>query len=46
MLEVAEIEGAIAAYKELESYRYDKLEDLLKAHKLIMHELLTGVKSG
>ncbi len=40
MLEVAEVEGAIAAYKELEHYQYDKLNDLLKSHKLLMRGIL------
>ena len=45
MQEVAEVEGAIAAYKELEHYRFDVLEDLLKAHKLMMDGLLTTAGS-
>jgi Fic family protein len=40
MLEVAEVEGAIAVYKELENYRYNKLDDLLKAHRLMMNGIL------
>jgi Fic family protein len=38
--EVLEAEGAIKAYKELENYRFDSLEDLLKAHKLLMSGIL------
>ena len=40
MLEVAEVEGAIAAYGELENYQYDKLDDLLQAHLLMMNGIL------
>jgi Fic family protein len=40
MQEVAEVEGAIKAYKELDSYRYEKIDDLLKAHKLMMGGIL------
>ncbi len=31
MIEVAEVKGAINAYKELEKYKYFKLDDLLKS---------------
>ncbi len=41
MLEVAEVEGAIKAYQELENYRYDEINDLLHAHKILMKEILT-----
>jgi len=40
MVEVAEVEGAINAYKMFEDYRYDNLDDLLKAHKILMQEIL------
>ena len=40
MVEVAEVEGAINAYEMFESYRYDNLNDLLKAHKILMQEIL------
>jgi len=40
MVEVAEVQGAIAAYKKFEEYAYDSLDDLLKAHKILMQELL------
>jgi len=40
MLEVAEVEGAIKAYGELENYRYNKIDDLLKAHKFMMGGVL------
>ncbi len=39
--EVIEVEGAINAYKEFENYRYDNLDDLLKAHKILMKDILT-----
>lgn len=45
MLEVAEVEGAINAYKELENYRYDNPDDLLKAHKVLMKGILTTAGS-
>jgi len=38
--EILEVEGAIEAYKELENYSFDRLEDLLKAHKLLMSGIL------
>lgn len=38
--EIAEVQGAIKAYKELENYRYDSMKDLLYAHKLLMGEIL------
>jgi Fic family protein len=38
--EVLEVEGAINAYKEFEKYRYDDLDDLLKAHKILMKDIL------
>jgi len=38
--EVLEVEGAINAYKEFENYRYDNLDDLLKAHKILMKDIL------
>ena len=40
MREITEVEGAIAAYQELERYRYDELEDLLEANRLMMGALL------
>ena len=41
MAEVAEVEGAINAYKDFENYHYDTIDDLLKAHKTLMHGILT-----
>jgi len=38
--EVLEVEGAINAYKEFERYRFDNLDDLLKAHKIFMKDIL------
>ena len=43
--EVLEVEGAINAYKEFEKYRYDSLDDLLKAHKILMKDILKTVGS-
>ncbi len=40
MLEVAEAEGAIDAYKEFENYDPHSLDDLLKAHKILMNGIL------
>jgi len=39
--EIAEVEGAIRAYQELENYRYAEINDLLHAHKILMGEILT-----
>ena len=36
MLEVAEVEGVIGAYKELEQYKFDELDDLLKSHQILI----------
>ena len=38
--EILEVEGAIKAYKELESYKFNSLDDLLKAHKILMSDIL------
>ena len=38
--EILEVEGTINAYKAFENYRYDSLDDLLKAHKILMHNIL------
>jgi len=40
MIEVAEVEGAIKAYQELENYNYDRVSDLLHAHKILMNGIL------
>jgi len=45
MVEVAEVEGAINAYKKFEEYRYDSLDDLLKAHKILMQQILPSAGS-
>ena len=39
--EILEVEGVINAYKAFENYQYDKLEDLQKAHKILMNNILT-----
>ena len=36
MREVTEVQGAIKAYQELENYKYDAINDLLEAHKIVM----------
>ena len=38
--ELAEVEGAIEAYRGLENYRFDSLDDLLRAHKVLMGGIL------
>ena len=43
--EILEVEGAIEAYKAFETYRYDRLEDLLYAHKLLMQGILKNAGS-
>lgn len=40
--EISEVEGAIKAYNNINNYKYDELNDLLKAHKLMMSGLLTN----
>ena len=39
--ELAEVQGAIKAYEKLDEYRFDKIDDLLNAHKILMNEVLT-----
>lgn len=41
-LEISEVKGAIAAYKELENYNYRSVGDLLKAHNILMNSILTS----
>jgi Fic family protein len=43
--EILEVEGAINSYKEFENYRYDNLDDLLNAHKILMNDILTTAGS-
>ena len=43
--ELAEVQGAIKAYEKLDSYRFDELDDLLQAHKILMDEILTTAGS-
>jgi len=43
--EILEVEGAISAYKEFENYHFDSLDDLLKAHKILMKDILTTAGS-
>jgi len=38
--ELTEVEGAIKAYEQIDSYRYDKLDDLLQAHQTMTAKLL------
>ncbi len=39
--ELAEVRGAIKAYENLDEFDYKNIDDLLRAHKLLMGELLT-----
>ncbi len=43
--ELAEVEGAIEAYEQIESYRYDSLDDLLQAHQTMTAKLLDDAGS-
>ncbi|OHE08977.1 MAG: cell filamentation protein Fic [Sulfurimonas sp. RIFOXYD12_FULL_33_39] len=43
--ELAEVQGAIKAYEKLDEYRFDELDDLLHAHKILMSEILTSAGS-
>ena len=43
--EIAEVQGAIKAYQELEKYKYDDIENLLNAHKILMGEILHNAGS-
>ena len=43
--ELAEVQGAIKAYERLEEYRFDDIDDLLHAHKILMSEVLTTAGS-
>lgn len=38
--EIAEANGAISLYKQLENLNYKDEQELLKSHKILMHELL------
>ena len=44
-VELAEVEGTINAYKLLEEYKCYKLDDLLKAHSLLMRGILESAGS-
>jgi len=43
--EITEVEGAIKAYNHLDNYAYKNINDLLHAHQLMMHNLLTDAGS-
>lgn len=43
--ELAEVEGAIEAYRKLDEYRFDNIDDLLSAHKILMNKTLTSAGS-
>jgi len=40
--EIAEVQGAIKVYENLEIFDYKKVDDILKAHKLLMGGILTN----
>ena len=40
--EIAEVQGAIKVYDRLDSFDYTNIDDLLKAHKILMGKLLTN----
>ncbi|CAA6805235.1 MAG: Fic family protein [uncultured Campylobacterales bacterium] len=40
--EILEVEGAIKAYENIEKYKFDKLNDLLMAHKYMMQDIITS----
>lgn len=39
--EIAEVQGAIKVYDELENFEYTNLDDIMLAHKMLMDEILT-----
>ena len=43
--EIAEVQGAIKVYGNLANFNYQKLDDLLLAHKMLMSEILTNAGS-
>lgn len=43
--ELAEVKGAIQAYEKMDAYRFDELDDLFLAHKILMGEILTTAGS-
>jgi len=43
--ELSEVEGAIRAYEQIEAHHYDKLDDLLQAHKTMTAKLLDDAGS-
>lgn len=45
MSELAEANGAIALYKQIEIFNYKKEKDLLKSHKILMNELIQNAGS-
>lgn len=43
--ELAEVQGAIGAYRKLDEYSFDNIDDLLNAHKILMNKILTSAGS-
>ena len=39
--EIAEVQGAIKVYDELENFDYKNIDHILKAHKILMEQILT-----
>ena len=43
--EITEVKGAIALYENIDKFDYQNLDDLLKAHKILMQDLLKDAGS-
>ena len=43
--EISEVKGAIALYENIDKFDYKNLDDLLKAHKILMQDLLKNAGS-
>lgn len=45
VLEIAEVKGAIRAYEALDRFRFDSMDDLLEAHRILMGGILKNAGS-
>ena len=43
--ELSEVQGAIKAYEKLDSFSFDKMDDLLLTHKILMEDILKDAGS-
>ena len=43
--ELSEVQGAIKAYEKLDNFNFDKMDDLLLAHKILMGDILKDAGS-